>query len=284
METMQNMMMHCRRAFYNPLPHLFPSVQDAAFTHVKALNASSNEAFYALCLSLYCLAMWVVAISFLLAVEAEAASAKETATAAELEANMLDHNATEGSAMKHAGAERKPKQVVSEKKQRLLLGSARAAHWAAQRKGKKMQQLSGQASTHFGYQGCLQDLVLFGTKAMRRIDTHGVFLLPVTDNIAPGYSNVIKDPICISIIERKAAEMEYKHLSEFERDVRLMFHNCIVFNNTREGKWFQDEAKRQKRAWEQKIMPQVQDLKYKKDFSDCRGGGGQREKNGVERL
>ena len=85
-------------------------------------------------------------------------------------------------------------------------------------------------------------------------------------NIAPGYSNVIKDPICISIIERKAAEMEYKHLSEFERDVRLMFHNCIVFNNTREGKWFRDEAKRQKRAWEQKIMPQVQDLQYKKGF------------------
>lgn len=58
------------------------------------------------------------------------------------------------------------------------------------------------------------------------------FLLPV-DPVAwniVGYFDVVKHPMDISTMERKLSAGEYKNAAEFEADVRLIFHNCYIFN------------------------------------------------------
>ena len=58
------------------------------------------------------------------------------------------------------------------------------------------------------------------------------FLLPV-DPVAwniIGYFDVVKHPMDISTVEKKLNAGEYKDTAEFEADVRLIFHNCYIFN------------------------------------------------------
>ncbi|EEC51951.1 predicted protein, partial [Phaeodactylum tricornutum CCAP 1055/1] len=56
------------------------------------------------------------------------------------------------------------------------------------------------------------------------------FLNPVTDEIAPGYSKVIKHPICIAAMEDKVESHKYNSPSDWEGDVNLMYKNCIDYN------------------------------------------------------
>mmetsp|Transcript_10625 Transcript_10625/g.21447 ORF Transcript_10625/g.21447 Transcript_10625/m.21447 type:complete len:282 (+) Transcript_10625:1948-2793(+) len=243
---------------------------------IKASIEFNNETlFYAHFLSLYCIVMWVIVICYLIVVEAAASASKEEEEDKnkdketleldddEEEDNMLahNHNAAAAAAAEGGGA---GKQDISEREKALLQGSARAKEWATQRKKKKSQQ--GEGGQESRYQKSLQEVIIFGAKAMRSADIRSIFLNPVTDTIAPGYSTIIKEPMCIRIIEEKAEKMEYKNLCEFEHDVRLMFDNCIKYNNCKEGKWFQEEAKKQKKAWERKILPKVRDLQYKKGY------------------
>jgi len=88
---------------------------------------------------------------------------------------------------------------------------------------------------------------------MKDTDPRGLFLNPVTDQIAPKYSMVIKIPICIRDIEKKAINMEYSKLEEYKADVDLMFKNCIMYNIGLEGKWFRDEALRQQNIWKDQV-------------------------------
>jgi Bromodomain len=58
------------------------------------------------------------------------------------------------------------------------------------------------------------------------------FLLPV-DPVAwniIGYYDVVKHPMDISTVEKRLNAGEYKSTAEFEADVRLIFHNCYIFN------------------------------------------------------
>ncbi|KAG2173517.1 hypothetical protein INT44_007108 [Umbelopsis vinacea] len=58
------------------------------------------------------------------------------------------------------------------------------------------------------------------------------FLLPV-DPVAwniIGYFDVVKHPMDISTVEKKLNAGEYNNVAEFEADVRLIFHNCYIFN------------------------------------------------------
>ncbi|EDV19877.1 uncharacterized protein TRIADDRAFT_61654 [Trichoplax adhaerens] len=56
------------------------------------------------------------------------------------------------------------------------------------------------------------------------------FMEPVTEDIAPGYFEVIEQPMDIETIEKKLEKRTYKKSEEFISDMRLIFANCIEYN------------------------------------------------------
>lgn len=259
---------------YFLLPSMNVTASSSSGITIKASIAFNDETFfYAHFLSLHCIVLWVIAICFLIVVEVASKEEEEEEEDKEEdeeqtlelgededeEDSMLAPNA----AAAGGGA---GKQNTSEREEVLLQGSARAMEWAVTQKKKKKSQQQGGGGQESRCQKSLQEVIIFGAKAMKRADIHSIFLNPVTDTIAPGYSIIVKEPMSIRTIEEKAVKMEYTSLCEFERDVRLMFDNCIKYNNSKEGKWFQNEAKKQKKAWEHEIMTKVRDLQYKKGY------------------
>ncbi|KAG8139655.1 hypothetical protein E2320_002423, partial [Naja naja] len=63
-----------------------------------------------------------------------------------------------------------------------------------------------------------------------RKDPHGFFAFPVTDAIAPGYSMIIKHPMDFATMKEKIAANEYKSVTEFKADFKLMCDNAMTYN------------------------------------------------------
>lgn len=59
-----------------------------------------------------------------------------------------------------------------------------------------------------------------------------VFLLPVNEELdgAPGYYNLIKNPMDLAKIKDKIDAKIYTSFTEFEDDIRLMLNNCYLYN------------------------------------------------------
>ncbi|KAI8096760.1 uncharacterized protein BX664DRAFT_65711 [Halteromyces radiatus] len=59
-----------------------------------------------------------------------------------------------------------------------------------------------------------------------------VFLQEVNEELdgAPGYYDIIKNPMDLGKIKNKVDEKVYTSFSQFEADVRLMLNNCYIFN------------------------------------------------------
>ncbi|KAJ6649285.1 Bromodomain-containing protein 7 [Pseudolycoriella hygida] len=68
-------------------------------------------------------------------------------------------------------------------------------------------------------------------RALEKKDPHQFFAWPVTDEIAPGYSSIISDPMDFLSIRQKVEENEYTTLQEFADDFRLMCENAIKYNH-----------------------------------------------------
>lgn len=58
-----------------------------------------------------------------------------------------------------------------------------------------------------------------------RRDTDGVFAEPVTDDIAPGYSSIIKQPMDLLTVASKLENNQYSSVKEF-KVVRKNFFGC----------------------------------------------------------
>lgn len=58
-----------------------------------------------------------------------------------------------------------------------------------------------------------------------------IFAAPVTDDVAPGYSQIIKSPMDFSTIKIKNGTGLYKQLKDFTKDFTLMSNNCMTYNN-----------------------------------------------------
>jgi bromodomain-containing protein 7/9 len=97
---------------------------------------------------------------------------------------------------------------------------------------------------------------------MKDADPQHVFLNPVTDVIAPGYSDIISKPMSIVTMEQKVANNEYNSITDWEADVKLMYKNCIDYNRGNAGqcKWFRGEANRQGKVYRQEIFPHARRL------------------------
>ncbi|XP_064126404.1 bromodomain-containing protein 9 isoform X7 [Loxodonta africana] len=61
-------------------------------------------------------------------------------------------------------------------------------------------------------------------------DPHGFFAFPVTDAIAPGYSMIIKHPMDFGTMKDKIVAHEYKSVTEFKADFKLMCDNAMTYN------------------------------------------------------
>jgi hypothetical protein len=106
----------------------------------------------------------------------------------------------------------------------------------------------------------LNRLISAGLTAMKDADPQSLFLNPVTDAIAPGYSRVITKPMCIVTMEQRVARNEYISISNWEQDVKLMYKNCIDYNRGNAGQWFRTEAQRQGKVFREEIFAQARRL------------------------
>ncbi|XP_014663815.1 PREDICTED: bromodomain-containing protein 8-like [Priapulus caudatus] len=59
-----------------------------------------------------------------------------------------------------------------------------------------------------------------------------VFLHPVTDEMAPGYSSVVLRPMNLMGIKKSLETGQIRTTVEFQRDMMLMFQNAIMYNNS----------------------------------------------------
>ncbi|KAI1886209.1 hypothetical protein AGOR_G00211640 [Albula goreensis] len=75
-----------------------------------------------------------------------------------------------------------------------------------------------------------QQLLEHFLRQLQRKDPHGFFAWPVTDAIAPGYSMIIKHPMDFSTMKDKITTNEYKTVTEFKADFKLMCDNAMVYN------------------------------------------------------
>ncbi|XP_035241527.1 bromodomain-containing protein 9 isoform X2 [Anguilla anguilla] len=75
-----------------------------------------------------------------------------------------------------------------------------------------------------------QQLLEHFLRQLQRKDPNGFFAWPVTDAIAPGYSMIIKHPMDFSTMKDKITTNEYKTVTEFKADFKLMCDNAMVYN------------------------------------------------------
>ncbi|XP_078517347.1 bromodomain-containing protein 9 [Lissotriton helveticus] len=76
----------------------------------------------------------------------------------------------------------------------------------------------------------IQRLLEHFLRQLQRKDPHGFFAFPVTDAIAPGYFAIIKHPMDFSTMKEKIALSEYKSVTEFKADFKLMCDNAMTYN------------------------------------------------------
>ncbi|XP_012936104.1 bromodomain-containing protein 1 isoform X2 [Aplysia californica] len=61
-------------------------------------------------------------------------------------------------------------------------------------------------------------------------DTEDIFADPVSEEEAPDYRDVIKHPMCFSVMRNKVDTHRYKSMEAFESDFKLIIHNCCAYN------------------------------------------------------
>ena len=76
----------------------------------------------------------------------------------------------------------------------------------------------------------LEALLLESYHALRNRDQQAIFCSPVTDDIAPGYSKLITQPMDFSRMKDKISTNEYTRLEQLFDDFLLMCQNAMSYN------------------------------------------------------
>lgn len=82
-----------------------------------------------------------------------------------------------------------------------------------------------------GAQGTAELLSLVDRLAA--LDSEGWFQVPVTDAQAPGYSSIIKHPMCLQTMRARAQAQAYESWGELVRDFELLCSNAMRYNQKR---------------------------------------------------
>ena len=65
---------------------------------------------------------------------------------------------------------------------------------------------------------------------LRNYDKSRVFFYPVDAAIAPGYYDIIKQPMDFSKMQEKLKRQAYRNFGQFEKDFHLIINNCLKYN------------------------------------------------------
>ena len=84
-------------------------------------------------------------------------------------------------------------------------------------------------ATMFGVPQTIDDKLYECWKYLSLCDEWDWFKSPVTEDIAPGYFNVIRRPMDLSTIKNRLHT--YTCIEEFDSDVTLMIDNCFLYND-----------------------------------------------------
>ncbi|XP_064634773.1 uncharacterized protein LOC135492316 isoform X2 [Lineus longissimus] len=104
---------------------------------------------------------------------------------------------------------------------------------------------------------------------VKKHDDAWLFAEPVKEEFAPGYFDVIDEPMDFTMIERKLNERDYGSQEEFMNDFRLMFKNCAKYNGSDSVCY--DMAKRIERCMRnamKKFLPKEEPEVPKEDKDD----------------
>ncbi|KAB1280830.1 Bromodomain-containing protein 9 [Camelus dromedarius] len=105
----------------------------------------------------------------------------------------------------------------------------RSGPWE-QRSGTEQRTCRVTAVTAENESTPIQQLLEHFLRQLQRKDPHGFFAFPVTDAIAPGYSMIIKHPMDFGTMKDKIVANEYKSVTEFKADFKLMCDNAMTYN------------------------------------------------------
>jgi hypothetical protein len=75
----------------------------------------------------------------------------------------------------------------------------------------------------------IQDIYEDAITFVKAMDPFGFFAIPVSEEVAPGYFSVIKEPMDLSTIEAKSGSA-YRCFEELSDDIELMLKNCMAYN------------------------------------------------------
>ena len=65
---------------------------------------------------------------------------------------------------------------------------------------------------------------------LQKLDKTGIFLYPVTEDIAPGYFSIIARPMDFTTLRARVKNNEYSHFYHFSVDVETMYRNALQYN------------------------------------------------------
>lgn len=82
-------------------------------------------------------------------------------------------------------------------------------------------------SNHVEYKQILERLLHNLVDSLKKNDRDNMFFEEITDDDVPGYSNIVKQPICLKTIQYKVRKSDYMTLEEFKKDVSI-FTDCYI--------------------------------------------------------
>ncbi|ODQ77620.1 hypothetical protein BABINDRAFT_163343 [Babjeviella inositovora NRRL Y-12698] len=121
------------------------------------------------------------------------------------------------------------KEELDDRKERVTFeaDTPEEATTASQFNARKRKSMTPPAQSNKRFQSMVNQLItdISGNKYAT------MFLQPVSENDAPDYYSLIRSPIDLKILKQMVKKQEITNFVEFERSLRLMFANAIMYNH-----------------------------------------------------